>query len=93
MRRIQWIALIYLAFMGMTVLGYCIREYKIWPYSALRNLQSFVKDDPEARRTSVVEKLLNDVGGAPIRLLGEYKHSSDRTYKELVLGDQVFVWK
>ena len=62
----------------MAVLGYCVREYQLWPYSAIHNVKSFVADDPEARRTSVVEKLLNDVGGAPIRLLGEYKNQANQ---------------
>lgn len=88
MHWVQRVGLIYLGGIVLAVWGYGVGEHHWWPYKLVREISEFVKGDPEEAKTSVFQKLQNDLGGHPYRKLIKYepkKQHPKREYKTLTL--------
>lgn len=65
-QTIRIIALCWLILIGGYFYGVRSVEYGLWPYGIVREIQAFLKGDPE-ENTSVAEKIENDLGLLPAR--------------------------
>ena len=87
----QRLAIIYLGALGCSVWGYGVASFNWWPQSIIQELGMFIKGDPEEHKSTVVEKIENDVGGRPNRKLVSYsarRVHPKRKYRSLKLPNQ-----
>ena len=88
----QRAGLIYLSALAIGILGYGIGEYHWWPYKVIKEISDFIEGDPEEAKTSVLQKLQNDLGVHPHRKLVEYQAQithPNREYKVLNLPNKL----
>ncbi len=85
MKKLQKFALIYLLALGFAAWGYSIGEFHVWPYSLLQEIHDFVEGDPEEKKTTLTEKILNDSNLHPSRSLVKYDPGKRRPYRELTI--------
>ena len=65
-------AIFYLFALAFMVWGYSIHAHHIWPYELVRELQEYEQGHKLAKETTLFEKLMNDAGIKPTRLLRDY---------------------
>ena len=87
----QRAVLIYLGALSIAIWGYGVGEHHWWPYQSIKELSEFIEGDPEEAKTTVLQKLQNDLGGHPHRKLIEYnaqKAHPERAYQVLPLPNK-----
>lgn len=84
----QKAAILYLSAVALLVWGFAIGKYQIFPYSIYEDISLYLSDHEEAPDTTVWEKIQNDAGLRPNRLLVDFTPSLDRTYVELAIPDK-----
>lgn len=72
MKLIFRIAVVYLVALFFFAWGVAAVAFQIFPYSLIKSVQAFVEGDQD-ETLSVLEKLENDLGGTPTRMMREYK--------------------
>jgi hypothetical protein len=76
MNKLQKAALAYVAALGLLVYGYAVGQYDVFPARLLaeleKNFQAFSQGDPTEKKTTILQKLKNDIGLSPERYLYPY---------------------
>ncbi len=87
--RRQLIGIYYLLFIFLVGWGVCIERYEFFPYSILNaflsDIEGYVQGDPEGTKTSLLQKLSNDLNWVPHRLLVDYTISNERDYRQVAI--------
>jgi hypothetical protein len=78
------IATIYLTAMVFFIWGAASAVFQVFPYSVMKSVQSFVQGDPD-ENLSVIQKLQNDLGGTPTRMLRSFAPEEKAGFEEVVL--------
>lgn len=73
----QKAALIYLICLGCMTWGYGIAKFEWWPHTLIQETLQFIEGHPEAPKTTVIEKIQNDLGGRPSRKLVPYRAETE----------------
>lgn len=84
----QRIGLLYLGALVIGGWGYGVGEHHWWPYTVIKEISEFIEGDPEEAKTSVLQKLQNDLGVHPHRKLVKYQAQEihpERDYQALNL--------
>ena len=69
----QRIGLLYLGALAVGIWGYGVGEHHWWPHKVIKEISEFIEGDPEEAKTSVLQKLQNDLGVHPHRKLVKYQ--------------------
>jgi hypothetical protein len=72
MKLLQKIAIYYLLALILVGWGIGIGKYGVFPYSMLKEIKAFIADDDLAQKTSITQKLANDLGLVPERFIRSY---------------------
>ena len=72
MKAIQKIAIVYLIAIGFMVWGIIVGKYQVFPYQILKEVQDFIQGHPLGEDTSVIDKIVNDIGFIPRRYQTTY---------------------
>ena len=93
MNNIQKIALMYVVIMLVLTYGYVIGRFQVFPYHALESLaqdfEAFSAGDQLENKTSVFEKLQNDLGFSADRVLYSYPELAVEVIAKFVCEDEV----
>jgi hypothetical protein len=82
MNWIQKTALAYLAFVGVLAWGVAIGQYKVLPYSIIREVVLFARG-AVFEETNIIEKFLSDADVKPHRLIRNYPTAALQGFEEL----------
>jgi Arylsulfotransferase (ASST) len=76
LNKVQKIALLYFVSLMLVLYGYAVGRFKVFPYAYIeplvKNFQEFSEGAPGEKKTSVMQKLKNDMGFSFDRFLWNY---------------------
>lgn len=72
MKLIQKVALLYLVAIGFMAWGIAVGRYEVFPFQILKHVQDFVEGDPLSKESTVLDKIVNDIGLEPRRYMRTY---------------------
>jgi hypothetical protein len=89
--KILWkLAVAYLVALALLAWGYAIGRHKVFPYRLALGTLEFVRGDP-IEDTSLLEKLISDLGGAPMRFAHPRIFTLEASaYREVEATSEVF---
>ena len=66
MNLVQKIAIAYILGAVLLAFGFAVGKYKIFPYSYIQQIEEYIAWNPDAKKTTLQEKLQNELGVVPI---------------------------
>jgi hypothetical protein len=78
----QKAGLVYLAALALVLYGYLGHKHSWFPFHALQKAKHYLLGPPDGMAETVVQRLLNDLGFMPYRLMLSHQTSQERDYTE-----------
>ena len=66
MNLVQKLAIAYILGVALLAFGFAVGKYEVFPYSYIQKIEEYIAWNPDAKKTTLQEKLKNELGVAPI---------------------------
>tara|TARA_R110002072_G_scaffold101954_5_gene224508 strand:- start:217 stop:1554 length:1338 start_codon:yes stop_codon:yes gene_type:complete len=66
MNLVQKLAIAYILGAALLAFGFAVGKYEVFPYSYIQKIEEYIAWNPDAKKTTLQEKLKNELGVAPI---------------------------